>query len=73
MLHVDAIKATGAKVVFGVDATDLKKCREVKEGREWDKVAFNFPHVGMYTSLTLIKRVLTNTFTFNRCWNYRSR
>lgn len=48
MLHVDAIKEKGGKVVFGVDATDLKKCREVKDAGSWDRVAFNFPHVGMF-------------------------
>lgn len=55
MLHVDAIREKGAKVVFGVDATSLKKCKEVKEGREFDRVAFNFPHVGTYLASFLTK------------------
>lgn len=46
MMHVHAIKERGAKVVFGVDCTDMKKCREIKDAGVWDKVAFNFPHVG---------------------------
>ncbi|KAL8291232.1 hypothetical protein RQP46_002210 [Phenoliferia psychrophenolica] len=49
MEHVDAIKAAGMRVMFGVDATNLGKYREVKSasGNGWDKVAFNFPHVGL--------------------------
>lgn len=56
MEHVDAIKAAGVRVVFGVDGTNLAKCREVKDGAGsagWDKVVFNFPHVGAFPSPVL--------------------
>lgn len=49
MEHVDAITATGAKVLFGVDATALEKTKEIKDilaSGGFDKVGFNFPHVG---------------------------
>lgn len=46
MMHVEAIKSKGGVVVFGVDCTDLRKCKEVKDGGVWDRVGFNFPHVG---------------------------
>lgn len=61
MLHVNAIREKGAKAIFGVDATDLKKCKEVKEGREWDRVGFNFPHVGASSRFSFrLARRLTN-------------
>ncbi|KAM0751670.1 hypothetical protein T439DRAFT_347464 [Meredithblackwellia eburnea MCA 4105] len=48
MDHVRPLKDAGATVLFGVDATKLEKCREVKEGKGlWDIVVFNFPHVGL--------------------------
>ncbi|KAK4699125.1 25S rRNA (uracil2634-N3)-methyltransferase, partial [Phenoliferia sp. Uapishka_3] len=48
MEHVDAIKAAGMTVLFGVDCTNLHKVKDVKDaGAGWDKVVFNFPHVGL--------------------------
>ncbi|GAA6024704.1 hypothetical protein JCM10207_009226 [Rhodosporidiobolus poonsookiae] len=67
--HVSALRAAGAMVLFGVDATKLEQHREVREfaglgkarqvkggkGKElagsedgggFDKIVFNFPHVG---------------------------
>lgn len=73
MLHVTAIREAGAKVVFGVDATDLKKCKEVKESGVWDRVAFNFPHVGTVISLFLILDTEYElTRCGDRCWNFGS-
>ena len=33
------------KVLHGVDATKLGQ-KEVRKGRKWDRIVFNFPHVG---------------------------
>ncbi|GAA5981476.1 hypothetical protein JCM11641_004775 [Rhodosporidiobolus odoratus] len=65
--HVDALRAAGATVLFGVDATKLEEKKEVREfaglgkpsmkgkarecggieeGAGFDKIVFNFPHVG---------------------------
>lgn len=33
------------KVLYGVDASRLEKQKYIK-GRRWDRVVFNFPHVG---------------------------
>jgi len=33
------------KVLHGVDATKLSQ-NEVRKGRKWDRIVFNFPHVG---------------------------
>ncbi|SCZ89779.1 BZ3500_MvSof-1268-A1-R1_Chr9g10590 [Microbotryum saponariae] len=47
MEHVNAIRKAGATVLFGVDATKLQACKELKEHKgAWDRVVFNFPHVG---------------------------
>lgn len=47
MEHVKALKDAGATVLFNVDATKLEKTKEIKEHKgEWDRVVFNFPHVG---------------------------
>ncbi|TNY22192.1 hypothetical protein DMC30DRAFT_159723 [Rhodotorula diobovata] len=65
--HVDALRAAGATVLFGVDATKLEDYKEVREcaglgkgkgkgaerelggiddGGGFDKIVFNFPHIG---------------------------
>ncbi|WVR09598.1 hypothetical protein IAU60_006670 [Kwoniella sp. DSM 27419] len=44
--HVEALRAKGARVEFGVDAGALEKCKTVGKGRRWSRVVFNFPHVG---------------------------
>ncbi|KAG9073914.1 hypothetical protein FS749_014573 [Ceratobasidium sp. UAMH 11750] len=43
--HVSALRTAGATVLFSVDATQLEKT--FKKGQRWDKVVWNFPHVGM--------------------------
>ena len=42
---IDALKAKGVNVLFGVDATKLEKAPQLK-GKRWDKVVWNFPHAG---------------------------
>ena len=65
--HVDALRAAGATVLFGIDATKLDEYKDVREcgglgkgkgkgaerelrgldeGAGFDKVVFNFPHIG---------------------------
>lgn len=47
MTHVKAIRDAGATVLFGVDAANLHKTKEIKDHKgAWDRVVFNFPHVG---------------------------
>ena len=62
MEHVDAIKAAGIRVMFGVDCTNLSKYREIKDGsgNGWDKVGFNFPHVGASSSSPSKSQSLTS-------------
>ncbi|EON65922.1 hypothetical protein W97_05164 [Coniosporium apollinis CBS 100218] len=43
--HIEELEAEGMSVLYGVDATKLGKRRELR-GKEWDRVVFNFPHVG---------------------------
>ncbi|QRV80149.1 25S rRNA (uridine-N(3))-methyltransferase [Ceratobasidium sp. AG-Ba] len=43
--HISSLRNAGATVLFGVDATKLEKT--FKKGERWDKVVWNFPHVGM--------------------------
>lgn len=72
--HVDALRAAGATVLFGVDATKLEDYKEVREcaglgkgkgkgaerelggiddGGGFDKIVFNFPHIGAFLSQSL--------------------
>ncbi|KAJ9643097.1 hypothetical protein H2199_004620 [Coniosporium tulheliwenetii] len=43
--HIAALEAAGMSMLYGVDATKLDKRKEIKRER-WDRVVFNFPHVG---------------------------
>ncbi|KAF7323153.1 DUF2431 domain-containing protein [Mycena chlorophos] len=42
---VQYLRAAGAEVLFGVDATRLERVGALK-GRKWDKIAWNFPRAG---------------------------
>ena len=42
---IDALRAKGVNLIFGVDATKLEKVSQLK-GKRWDKVVWNFPHAG---------------------------
>lgn len=42
---VAKIKERGINVLFGVDGTKLEKHSSLK-GRKWDRIVWNFPHVG---------------------------
>ena len=39
------ITAEGQAVLYGVDATKLSQ-REIRKGEKWQRIFFNFPHVG---------------------------
>lgn len=44
---VKQLRDAGALIAFGVDATALHKSRDVRSSLNgWNKVVFNFPHVG---------------------------
>ncbi|CCO30885.1 UPF0617 protein [Rhizoctonia solani AG-1 IB] len=45
--HITELRSAGATVLFGVDARHLDKTFSLKTGRKWDKVVWNFPHVGL--------------------------
>ena len=42
---VRTLRDKGVEVLFEVDATRLEKCPALK-GRRWNRVVWNFPHVG---------------------------
>jgi 25S rRNA (uracil2634-N3)-methyltransferase len=42
---IDALRAKGVNVIFGVDATKLEKVPQLR-GKRWDKIVWNFPHAG---------------------------
>ncbi|KAF9444343.1 hypothetical protein P691DRAFT_677753 [Macrolepiota fuliginosa MF-IS2] len=42
---VRVLRERGVEVLFGIDATKLEKILGLK-GRKWDRVVWNFPHVG---------------------------
>lgn len=44
--HISALRSAGAIVLFGIDARQLDKTFG-KSGKKWDKVVWNFPHVGL--------------------------
>ncbi|GAB1525635.1 hypothetical protein RhiTH_008798 [Rhizoctonia solani] len=45
--HIAALRSAGTTVLFGVDARHLDKTFPLKSARKWDKVVWNFPHVGL--------------------------
>jgi 25S rRNA (uracil2634-N3)-methyltransferase len=44
---VKGLKEKGVQVLFGVDGGKLEKTAALK-GRRWDRILWNFPHVGKY-------------------------
>ena len=42
---VSSLREKGVEVLFAVDATKLDKCVPLR-GRKYDKIVWNFPHVG---------------------------
>lgn len=51
---VEQLNDKGVEILFGVDATKLKKVGALK-GRRWDRIVWNFPHAGaISTSLTIL-------------------
>ncbi|KAG8732203.1 putative protein serine/threonine kinase [Ceratobasidium sp. 423] len=45
--HISALRSAGATVLFEVDARHLDKTFPLKTSKNWDKVVWNFPHVGL--------------------------
>ena len=43
--HIKSFIELGGKVIYEVDATQLEKCKLLKDKR-FDKIVFNFPHAG---------------------------
>lgn len=44
--HVQFLEDEGHKVLYGIDATRLDSKKALKKGRLFDRILFNFPHVG---------------------------
>ncbi|KAH7915679.1 hypothetical protein BJ138DRAFT_914812 [Hygrophoropsis aurantiaca] len=42
---VNILRAKGAHILFGIDATNLEKAQALK-GKRWDRIVWNFPHAG---------------------------
>lgn len=61
---IEELRSRGVEVLFNVDATTLEKCKPLK-GRKWDRIVWNFPHAGMFSSCGRI----TLPFSLARCMN----
>lgn len=46
--NIQVIEELGGTVLFEVDATQLEKCKAIKQ-RKFSKIVFNFPHAGTYS------------------------
>ncbi|RIA86345.1 hypothetical protein C1645_727126 [Glomus cerebriforme] len=44
--HIKSFIESGGQVIYEVDATQLEKCKLLKDKR-FDKIVFNFPHAGL--------------------------
>jgi hypothetical protein len=49
---VQDLRAAGAEVHFGVDATQLGKVASFKGGK-WDRIVWNFPHAGLPSPISV--------------------
>ena len=46
-VHTASVLDLGGKILFGVDATKLESCPDLKGSRSrFSKIVFNFPHAG---------------------------
>jgi hypothetical protein len=57
---VQDLRAAGAEVHFGVDATQLGRTSSFK-GRKWDRIVWNFPHAGLPSPISVSYFRLYNT------------
>lgn len=46
---IEELRSRAVEVLFNVDATTLEKCKSLK-GRKWDRIVWNFPHAGTFSS-----------------------
>jgi len=44
--HISALEAEGQTVLYGIDATKLGRQKKALREKRWDRIIFNFPHVG---------------------------
>jgi 25S rRNA (uracil2634-N3)-methyltransferase len=44
--HVKFLEDEGQTVLYGIDATKLDSYKALKKGAQFDRIIFNFPHVG---------------------------
>ncbi|KAL3915935.1 MAG: hypothetical protein SGPRY_007027, partial [Prymnesium sp.] len=44
--NVESVRSLGGRVEFGVDATRLRAHAGVRKREGYDRIVFNFPHVG---------------------------
>lgn len=61
---VQELRATGAEVLFNVDATKLEKCAPLRN-KQFDKIVWNFPHAGEKPLATVeLRRALISLVCF---------
>ena len=48
---VRELRERKVELLFGVNATQLEKCKSLK-GRRWDRVVWNFPHAGEWSAFS---------------------
>ena len=54
-VHTASVLDLGGKILFGVDATKLETCPDLKGSRSrFSKIVFNFPHAGESGNFILI-------------------
>jgi 25S rRNA (uracil2634-N3)-methyltransferase len=44
--HIQYLEEEGQTVLYSVDATKLEACKDLMQRGRWDRILFNFPHVG---------------------------